>query len=114
MQAPTSWEAAFLANKVAFGYQNLDTELSRGEINQVVGFLENQISKIDVELKESEEDLRHFQQKTGVVALPEESQKMVDQVIKFQSSYKEAETELETNKTKFQELLTNAKNDTKK
>ena len=43
MQAPSAWEASYLANKVAYGYQALDTRLSRGEISEVVSFLNDQL-----------------------------------------------------------------------
>jgi hypothetical protein len=62
MKAPSAWEASFLANRIAYGYQSLDQDLSRGEISEVVGFLEKQLSQKEKDLKSSEEALRIFQQ----------------------------------------------------
>jgi len=101
MQAPSAWEASFLANKVSYGYRDLDTRLSRGEISEVVGFLDDQLEQKEIDLKASEEKLREFQQDFGIVALPEETQKMVDQVVEFESAYYTADTELKTNQTKL-------------
>jgi polysaccharide chain length determinant protein (PEP-CTERM system associated) len=104
MKAPTAWEAAFLANEVARGYKSVDTESGRGEIDRVVDFLSEQITKIEKDLKKSEEDLRKFQETSGVFALPEETQKIVDQVVQFESAYYTAAAELKTDSTKLDYL----------
>ncbi|HDL19243.1 MAG TPA: polysaccharide biosynthesis tyrosine autokinase [Bacteroidetes bacterium] len=104
MKAPSGWEAAFLTNKIAHGYQVLDRNQSRGEISEVVNFLDKQLSQKSKDLKNSEEALRQFQQNTGIVALPEETQRMVDQVVEFQTAYNTADIELKTYQTRLNYL----------
>ena len=104
VKAPSAWEAAFLANTVAETYKRLDQESSRGEIDQVVRFLEKQLAQKERELRESEEALRKFQEKTGVAFLSEESQAIVDQLVKFESAYQEALTEAQANRKRLEFL----------
>ena len=61
-------------------------------------------AKKEKDLKASEEALRQFQQSKGIIALPEETQKMVDQLVDFETAYQEAVTELKTFQTKLQFL----------
>lgn len=94
VKAPSSYEAAFLANTVVEVYQDYDRESSRGEVSEVVKFLEEQLRKKEKDLKESEEALRRFQEKERVVSLSEETKEMVAQLVEFESMYNEAKTDL--------------------
>jgi len=94
VKAPSPFEAAFLANAVAEVYGELDRELSRGEISQVVSFLDEQLQKKEKDLRQSEETLRSFHQREGVVSLSEDAQILVTQLSSFEAQYLGAETEL--------------------
>ena len=104
VKAPSAWEAAFLANSVAETYKRLDQESSRGEIDQVVQFLQGQLKQKEKELHQSEEALKNFQEKSGVAFLSEESQAIVDQLVQFESAYQEAETEIKANQKRLEFL----------
>ncbi|MCH7754318.1 hypothetical protein IH970_04220, partial [candidate division KSB1 bacterium] len=45
VKAPTPFEAVFLTQTLAEVYQNMDRDFTRGEISQVVQFLEEQLSR---------------------------------------------------------------------
>ena len=104
VKAPSPQEAAFLANKVAEVYQNLDREFSRGEISQVVTFLRDQLQKKEESLRAAEEALRKFQQDEGIVALSQETQEMVKQLVEFESLYQEAVTDRKTYEKRLEYL----------
>lgn len=104
VKAPSAWEAAFLANTVAETYRKLDQESSRGEIDQVVRFLEEQLALKEKELRNSEEALRKYQETSGIAVLSEESQALVDQLVQFESAYQEAMTEIRSNEKRLEYL----------
>ena len=104
VKAGSAYEASFLSNRVAQTFQNLDREFSRGEISQVVSFLDIQLKKKAKDLRESEEALREFQQAKGVFALPEETQELVTQLVDFESQLATAQTDLDANSKRLEYL----------
>ncbi|MFC1683046.1 GumC family protein [Candidatus Zixiibacteriota bacterium] len=91
-QAPTPWEAAYIANAFAEQYYQRDLEVSRGEITEVRQFLEEQLENIQEVLQRSEEELLLFKEQEKVVALSEETQALVKQLAEFEGMYNEAAT----------------------
>ena len=90
VKAPTSFEAAFLANSVAEAYQHLDRDFTQGEISQVVQFLDSQLTRKDKELKGSEETLKGFLEQQKIASLSDEATQIVEQGAAFESLYREA------------------------
>ena len=106
LKAGSAYEAAFLANRVATTFQELDRQFSRGEISQVVSFLDDQLKKKEQDLRNSEEALRAYQQSSGVFALPDETKELVTQLVDFESQLATAKTDLEANKRRLEFLKT--------
>ncbi|NOY79342.1 MAG: GumC family protein, partial [Calditrichaeota bacterium] len=104
VKAGSAYEAAFLANRVAKTFQELDRQFSRGEISQVVSFLDDQLKKKEKDLRESEDALRAYQQSSGVFALPDETKELVTQLVDFESQLATARTDLEANKRRLEFL----------
>lgn len=102
--APSSFEAAFLANSVAEASQNLDRNLSRGETSQVVKFLEEQLKRKEKDLKVSEETLKRFLEKEKIASLSVEATQIVEQGAEFESLYKGALIEYEAQKRRLDYL----------
>jgi tyrosine-protein kinase Etk/Wzc len=95
VKAPSPYEAALLANSIVKAFQDLDRDLSRGEISQVVEFLSDQLNRKEVELKNSEGSLRNFLQEAKIASLSDEASQVVEEGAKFESMYKGAIIELE-------------------
>ncbi|KAA3659721.1 MAG: hypothetical protein DWQ10_08285, partial [Calditrichaeota bacterium] len=94
VKGASPFEAAYLTNLVATIYQNQDQVLSQGEIREVVDFLEEQLSKKEVDLKESEEQLKTFQEKENIADLSGDTQELINQLAEFESLYNAALTDL--------------------
>jgi len=93
--APSPFEAAFLTNNFAEAYAELDRSLSRGEISQVVDFLNTQLQRKAKDLRASEEMLKDFLESEKIASLTDEAQQVVEQSAEFESLYKEALIDLE-------------------
>ncbi|RMD91336.1 MAG: hypothetical protein D6813_07830, partial [Calditrichaeota bacterium] len=104
VKAPSPFEAAFLAKSGAKVYQELDRDLSRGEISQVVQFLETQLERKEKDLKESEEALRRFLEKEKIASLSDEATQVVEQGAQFESLYENVLIELEVTQKKLEFL----------
>jgi len=104
MQASSGWEAAFLANSVVEVYKEIDQYTNRQEITQVVDFLDDQLEKIEKELKYSEEELKKFQKISGSVSLSGDAALIVSQLVEFESAYREAQIEISTNSKRLEGL----------
>jgi len=102
--ANSAFEAAYLANEIAqqFYWQNL--EMSKGEVGEVREFLESQLDTVRQKLAESEEALRAYKETHKLVALDEETAKLVEQTTVFRAHLNEAEAELHENQQALQNL----------
>jgi tyrosine-protein kinase Etk/Wzc len=92
-QANTPQLASFIANTMADEYYQQSLSASRGEITEVRQFLEDQLEKIQAELKVSEEALKSYQKQQEAVALSEETKELVKQLATFEALHKEAQTD---------------------
>ncbi|RMF69248.1 MAG: polysaccharide biosynthesis tyrosine autokinase, partial [Calditrichaeota bacterium] len=102
--ARTPWEAAFLANTIADVYRDFDRDFTRGEIKQVVKFLDEQLKRKEKDLKESEDSLKEFLKNEQIASLSDEVTQVVEQSANFESLYKEAEIDKEVNKKRLEYL----------
>jgi tyrosine-protein kinase Etk/Wzc len=100
----TPFTAAFLANTVAKAYQELDRDLSRGEISQIVQFLDEQLDRKEGDLKQSEEKLKTFLEQEKIASLSEEATQVVEQGAEFESLYKGALIDVEVTQKRLDYL----------
>ncbi len=104
VRGASPFEAAYLANTAAEVYQGQDQEFSRGEIHEVVEFLDAQLKMKEKDLKESEERLKFFQEKENIASLTGDAQETVNQVAAFEAHYNNALTELQAYKKRLEYL----------
>jgi len=102
--APTSYEATYLAKAVARSYQEMDRDFSRGEISQVVQFLDEQLQRKEKELKQSEETLKNFLEREKIASLNDEATQIVEQGAEFESMYKGILIDLEVARKRLEYL----------
>ncbi|MFQ5710008.1 MAG: GumC family protein, partial [bacterium] len=104
VNAPSPFEATFLANSVAESFRKLDRDFSRGEISQVVQFLDSQLERKERDLKASEEALKNFLEQEKIASLSDEATQVVEQGADFESRYKGVLIDLEVNKKRLDYL----------
>lgn len=100
-QAASRFEASYLTISVARAYQEMDQDLSRGEISQVVDFLVAQLDRKETELKNSEDALKSFLEQEKIGSLSDEAAQVVQQGADFESLYREALIDLEVTKKRL-------------
>jgi capsular exopolysaccharide synthesis family protein len=101
VSAPNRVMAAFLANAVASEYHRKSLQLSRGEISEVRGFLEDQLNIVRDSLLLAEEAQKEYMQIEAVSALPDKTKELVRQLAEFESLFNEARIELESNQKRL-------------
>ena len=104
VQGPSPFEAAYLANAVAEAFRDQDRDFSRGEISQVVRFLEDQLERKEKELKASEEALKRFLEREKIASLSTEATQVVEQGAEFESRYKGVLIELDVTRKRLEYL----------
>ncbi|HEX7343252.1 MAG TPA: Wzz/FepE/Etk N-terminal domain-containing protein, partial [bacterium] len=104
VQSNSAFEAAYLANEISqqFYWQNLEN--SKGEVGEVRRFLESQLDSVRQKLAGSEEALRTYKETHKLVALDEETAKLVEQTAIFRAHLNETEAELQENQQSLQNL----------
>lgn len=102
--ANSAFEAAYLANEVARQFYTQNLEISKGEVGEVRKFLESQLDSVRSKLSESEEALKAYKESHKLVALDEETVKLVEQTAIFRAHLNEAEAELQENQLAYQNL----------
>lgn len=94
VESQSPYEAALIANVYAQEYRNLNLEINRNQLISVKNFLRDQRQEKQEELKVSEEDLRSFQEKGGIVALDEQASSLIEQLSQFEAQRNVARLEL--------------------
>jgi capsular exopolysaccharide synthesis family protein len=94
VESPSPYEAALIANVAAQEYRNLNLEINRNQLISVKNFLRDQREEKLIELKNSEEDLRTFQEKGGIVALNEQASQLIGQLSQFEAQRNVTQLEL--------------------
>ena len=89
-------EAAYLTNEVASVFVKMNKTQSQAEVRQVKEFLENQLAQYEKDLSQSEEDLKEYRETAKVVALDEETQKLIGKLAEFETLYNAAKTDMES------------------
>jgi len=104
VQAPTPFEAAFVANEWVKAFQELDIEESRGEVTEVRKFLENKLEEVKTRLTDTEESLKEYKERANIVELDSETEQLVEVVSNFKSLYEQSRTELEATENRLEHL----------
>lgn len=104
VSANSSFEASYLANEVANQFYILNLEFSKEGVGDVREFLESQLDSIKAKLAESEEALKRYKESHKLVALDEETAKLVEQTAIFRAHLNETEAELKENQLGLQDL----------
>ena len=105
-QAYSPFEASFVTNTWMEAYREMDISESRGEINEVVKFLEEKLQTVKSELGSSEEELKKYKESRKVAELSGETQQLIKQLADFETLYQAAATDLEANQKRLIHLRT--------
>jgi len=96
ISAFSAMEAAYLSNSVASEFVRMNKTQSQAEVRQVKEFLEKQLAQYEKDLSQSEEDLKDYRETAKVVALDEETQKLIGKLAEFETLYNAAKTDMES------------------
>ena len=95
-QAGSPFEAAYLANTISEEFAKLNAETNRLEVTEMRKFIEDRLAIKAKELKESEEQLKKFQEKEKIASLDAETQELVTRLSETESMLEQARIELST------------------
>ena len=93
-QSPSPFEAALITNLYAQAYKTLNLEFNRNQLTLVKAFLSDQKNEKLGELNSSEELLKTFQEKGGIIALDDQAKELITQLSKFEADLNLAKMEL--------------------
>jgi len=104
VESPSPYEAALIANCYANSYKYLNLNYNRQQLITVKQFLDQQrVEKLD-DLNESEDRLKAYQERGGIVALPNQAQALIQQLTDFESKQKAVKIELTISENNLTEL----------
>ncbi len=104
VKAPSPFEAAYLTNTISQAYQDMDQDFGRGEIRQVVKFLDEQLNRKEEDLRGSEETLKDFLENEQIASLSDEAAQVVEQGAEFESLYRGALIDMEVTEKRLNYL----------
>ncbi len=93
-ESPSPSEASLIANVYAQAYKTLNLEFNRNQLTLVKAFLLQQKNEKLTELNNSEELLKTFQEKGGIIALDDQAKELITQLSKFEADLNLAKMEL--------------------
>ncbi len=85
VQSPSPYEAALVSNVYVQQYRLVNLEITRNQLTSIRGFLTQQREEKLKQLSQSEEMLKSFQEKGGIVALDEQASALIGQLSTLQS-----------------------------
>lgn len=94
VQSPSPYEAALVSNVYVQQYRLVNLEITRNQLTSIRGFLTQQREEKLKQLSQSEDMLKSFQEKGGVVALDQQANALVQQLSSLQSQRDMAKIEL--------------------
>lgn len=94
VESPSPYEASLIANVYADAYRSINLYYNRQQMINVKDFLEDQRREKLNDLNDSENRLRLYQEKGGIVALPEQANALIGQLTDFESQKNAAKIEL--------------------
>ena len=93
-QSPSPFEAALITNLYAQAYKTLNLEINRNQLTLVKAFLLDQKNEKLAQLNNSEELLKMFQEKRGIIALDDQAKELITQLSKFEADLNLGKMEL--------------------
>ena len=95
-ESPSPYESALIANVCAEQYKRINLESNRGQLTVIREFLEKQRNEKSAELKQSEDELKDFQQRGKIVALDAQSNVLITQLSNLDAQRDAAKVDLMT------------------
>jgi tyrosine-protein kinase Etk/Wzc len=95
-------EAALLANTYAEAYRDRNIYLSRSKSRSFRQFLEEQAAERRRQLEVTEDSLKGYMERQGIVSLDDESRKVIDQLAQLEASRDEAGVQLRQERNTLQ------------
>lgn len=84
--SPDPREAALLANTYADTYRNEAMHSSRSQTSSAREFLEGRLAEQRGQLRQAEEQMRHFMETNGVVSMDEESSRLIQEISQLEGT----------------------------
>lgn len=91
---------SYIVNKIAETYYESSLEQTKSKAAQIKNFLDEQLSKVEIELNSAEILLRDFKKEEKISALTEETRILVEQLTKFEATYNEVVLDIKTEQRK--------------
>ena len=107
VEAPSGFEAAYLANTVTRKFQEQNQQFSRAEYTELTDFLKAQLDQVHARLSEAELHLAGFKEDTKLAALDVETQAIVEQSASARAQLNAIDLELQSNEITLGELRAN-------
>jgi len=104
VQHPDPVLAAQIANKLAEVYNELLKSLSKNQYTVKREFIEEQIPKIEKELKDVEERIRKFKEENGVFVLDEEAKWLLEMMSQYDTQLNEINIQIEETRAKIKAI----------
>jgi len=89
-------DAALIANNYAKAYYERNLRMSRTRSKAAREFLESQLILKRDELQKAEQSLQNYMEKTGIVSIDAESQKIIEQLANIQAQFDNTDIELQS------------------
>jgi tyrosine-protein kinase Etk/Wzc len=90
VQSPAAFEAALIANDYADAYREINLAYNRQQLVAVRKFLEKQRELMLQKLAQSENALKVYQEKNGIIELSEQARALIAQITDLQAKVNEA------------------------
>ncbi len=104
VEAPSGFEAAWLANSVASNFYRQNQELSRAEFTELTDFLKDQLDQVTAKLQNAESQLTSFKEGSKLSALDVETATIVGQSAQAQAELNRIKLELQSNQVSLDNL----------
>lgn len=104
VEAPSPFEAAYLANAVAESFLDQNQEYSRAEYTELTDFLKSQLDDVTARLRNAESQLTTFKEGSRLSALDVETATIVGQSASAQAELNRVDIELQSNEVTLTNL----------
>jgi len=101
VEAPSSKEAALIANTTAAVYRSQKLSVEQGETSQFKSFLQEKLNTVEQNMHYAERALQNFQQRTDAVALDQATSDLVSRISSLQSDYDNITTEIQATESRI-------------
>jgi tyrosine-protein kinase Etk/Wzc len=107
VEAPSGFEAAYLANQVAERFYRQNQEFSRAEYTELASFLKEQLDQVTLRLQGAEMTLTTFKEGSRLAALDVETATIIQQSANAQTELSRINLELQSNEVSLENLRRN-------